>query len=86
VASGELYPRVGFIVTNLARPVERLVAFYNHRGTCGSTSKKQGRGQVDPPVMPILAATPSASSSTRCLQSRNFMRTLAMRDGGARGH
>ena len=31
---GELYPRVGFIVTNLARPVERLVAFYNHRDTC----------------------------------------------------
>jgi len=30
---GELYPRVGFIVTNLARSVERLVAFYNHRGT-----------------------------------------------------
>jgi hypothetical protein len=33
VASGELYPRVGFIVTNLARPVERVVAFYNQRGT-----------------------------------------------------
>jgi hypothetical protein len=32
--SGELYPRVGFIVTNLARPVERVVAFYNQRGTC----------------------------------------------------
>jgi hypothetical protein len=30
---GELYPRVGFIVTNLSRPVERVVAFYNHRGT-----------------------------------------------------
>jgi DDE family transposase len=30
---GELYPRVGFIVTNLARSVERVVAFYNHRGT-----------------------------------------------------
>src|SRR6266446_10778730 len=30
---GELYPRVGFIVTNLARPAERVVAFYNHRGT-----------------------------------------------------
>ena len=26
---GELYPRVGFIVTNLARPAERVVAFYN---------------------------------------------------------
>jgi len=31
--SGELYPRVGFIVTNLARPAERVVAFYNQRGT-----------------------------------------------------
>jgi hypothetical protein len=31
---GELYPRVGFIVTSLARPAERVVAFYNHRGTC----------------------------------------------------
>jgi hypothetical protein len=30
---GELYPRVGFIVTNLARPAERVVAFYNQRGT-----------------------------------------------------
>jgi DDE family transposase len=31
--SGELYPRVGFIVTNLARPVEPMVAFYNQSGT-----------------------------------------------------
>jgi hypothetical protein len=31
---GELYPRVGFIITNLARPGERVVAFYNQRGTC----------------------------------------------------
>jgi hypothetical protein len=30
---GELYPRVGFIVTNLSRPPERVVAFYNQRGT-----------------------------------------------------
>ena len=27
------YPRVGFIVTNLSRPTERVVAFYNQRGT-----------------------------------------------------
>ena len=25
---GELYPRVGFIVTNMSRPAERVVAFY----------------------------------------------------------
>ena len=28
-----MYPRVGFIVTNLGRPAERVVAFYNQRGT-----------------------------------------------------
>src|SRR5271155_1662898 len=42
---GELYPRVGFIVTNLARPVERLVAFYNHRGTCEQYIK-ESKGAV----------------------------------------
>ena len=30
---GELHPRVGFIVTNLVRQAERVVAFYNQRGT-----------------------------------------------------
>ena len=30
---GELVPRVGFVVTNLSRPAERVAAFYNHRGT-----------------------------------------------------
>ena len=30
---GELYPRVGFMVTNLKRPAERIVKFYNGRGT-----------------------------------------------------
>jgi hypothetical protein len=28
---GELYPRVGFIVTNLPRPPARVVKFYNGR-------------------------------------------------------
>jgi hypothetical protein len=30
---GELYPRVGFIVTNMKRPAERVSRFYNGRGT-----------------------------------------------------
>jgi hypothetical protein len=30
---GELYPRVGFIVTNLTRPAEQVSKFYNGRGT-----------------------------------------------------
>jgi hypothetical protein len=33
VQAGELYPRVGFIVTNLTRPNRRVVNFYNGRGT-----------------------------------------------------
>jgi hypothetical protein len=42
---GELYPRVGFIVTNLARPAERVLAFYNHRGTCEQYIK-EGKGAI----------------------------------------
>src|SRR3982750_2096862 len=30
---GELYPRVGYIVTNLKRPADRISKFYNGRGT-----------------------------------------------------
>ena len=36
---GELYPRIGFLVTNLARSPEGIVAFYNRRGTCDIRSK-----------------------------------------------
>ena len=42
---GELYPRVGFIVTNLARPAARVVAFYNQRGTCEQFIK-EGKGAI----------------------------------------
>ena len=31
---GELYSRVGFMVTNTARPAANAVAFYNKRRTC----------------------------------------------------
>ena len=37
---GELYPRVGFIVTNLSRPARRVVAFYNQRGTAEQRIKE----------------------------------------------
>jgi hypothetical protein len=42
---GELYPRVGFIVTNLSRPAERVVAFYNQRGTSEHWIK-EGKGAI----------------------------------------
>lgn len=42
---GELYPRVGFIVTNLPRPAERVLGFYNQRGTCEQWIK-EGKSAV----------------------------------------
>jgi hypothetical protein len=42
---GELYPRVGFIVTNMSRPAERVVPFYNKRGTCEQWTK-EGKGAI----------------------------------------
>ena len=42
---GELYPRVGFIVTNMARRAENVVVFYNKRGTCEQWIK-EGKGAI----------------------------------------
>jgi hypothetical protein len=43
--SGELFPRVGFIVTNLTRPAKRVVRFYNQRGTAEQWIK-EGKNAV----------------------------------------
>jgi hypothetical protein len=43
--TGELYPRVGFLVTNLSRSSERVVAFYNERGTAEQWIK-EGKNAV----------------------------------------
>jgi len=43
---GELIPRVGFIVTNMSRPAERVAAFYNKRGTCEQWIK-EGKGAIN---------------------------------------
>src|SRR5262249_39751295 len=44
LASG-LYPRVGFIVTNLARPTERIVASYNQRAMTEQWIR-EGKGAI----------------------------------------
>ena len=40
-----MYPRVGFIVSNLARSAEGIVAFYNQRGTAEQWIK-EGKGAI----------------------------------------
>jgi Transposase DDE domain group 1 len=74
---GELYPRVGFIVTNMARSAENVVAFYNKRGTCEQWFK-EGKGAIKWTRLPCrpFAATRRGSSFMRS-PIGNFLRTLA---------
>src|SRR5277367_1388422 len=78
----ELYPRVGFIVTNLARPAERVVAFYNQRGTAEQWIK-EGKGAIK---WTRLSCRTFAANAVRlqlhalAYNLGNFMRTLAMPD------
>jgi hypothetical protein len=80
VASGELHPRVGFIVSNLARPAERVVAFYNQRGTAEQWIK-EGKGTIK---WTRLSCRTFAANAVRfqlhalAYNLGNFMRTLAM--------
>jgi Transposase DDE domain group 1 len=77
---GELYPRVGFINTNLARPAERVVAFYNQRGTAEQWIK-EGKGAIK---WTRLSCRTFAANAVRlqlhvlAYNLGNFMRTLAV--------
>src|SRR6516225_7440520 len=76
---GELYPRVGFIVTNMIRPAERVVAFYNKRGTCEQWIK-EGKGAIK---WTRLSCRTFAANAVRlqlhalAYNLGNFLRTLA---------
>jgi hypothetical protein len=77
---GELYPRVGFIVTNLARPAARVVVFYNQRGTAERWIK-EGIGAIK---WTRLSCRTFAANAVRlrlhalAYNLGNFMRTLAI--------
>jgi len=76
---GELYPRVGFIVTNMSRPAERVVAFYNKRGTAEQWIK-EGKGTIK---WTRLSCRTFAANAVRlqlhalAYNLGNFLRTLA---------
>ena len=80
--SGELYPRVGFIVTNLSRPAERVVAFYNQRGTTEQWIK-EGKNAIK---WTRLSCRSLRNNAVRlqlhalAYNLGNFMRTLALPD------
>jgi hypothetical protein len=76
---GELYPRVGFIVTNMARRAENAVGFYNKRGTCEQWIK-EGKGAIR---WTRLSCRSFAANAVRlqlhalAYNLGNFLRTLA---------
>ena len=76
---GELYPRVGFIVTNMSRPAENVVAFYNKRGTCEQWIK-EGKDAIK---WTRLSCRSFAANAVRlqlhalAYNLGNFLRTLA---------
>src|SRR6202047_905264 len=76
---GELYPRVGFIVTNMSRPAENVGAFYNKRGTCEQWIK-EGKGAIK---WTRLSCRTFAANAVRlqlhalAYNLGNFLRTLA---------
>jgi hypothetical protein len=76
----ELYPRVGFVVTHLARPVEHLVAFYNQRGTAEQWIK-EGTGANKWTRISCRTFTVNAVRlrlHALAYNLGNFMRTLAL--------
>ena len=79
LVSGELVPCVGFIVTNMGRPAERVVAFYNKRGTREQWIK-EGKGAIK---WTRLSCRTFAANAVRlqlhalAYNLGNFLRTLA---------
>jgi hypothetical protein len=77
---GELYPRVGFIVTNLTRPANRIVAFYNQRGTAEQWIK-EGKNALKWTRLSCGAMNANAvrlQLHALAYNLSNFLRTLAL--------
>src|SRR3712207_2523273 len=79
---GELYPRVGFVVTNMARPAERVVAFYNQRGTAEQWIREGERAVTWTRLSCRRVAANAVRLQLHALACNlaNFMRTLALPD------
>jgi hypothetical protein len=77
---GEPCPRVGFIVTNMTRPAERVVMFYNRRGTAEQWIK-EGKNAI---AWTRLSSSRFAANAVQlqlhalAYNLANFLRTLAL--------
>jgi len=77
---GELFPRVGFIVTNLSKVAKNMVRFYNKRGLC-EQHIKEGKGALS---WTRLSCTRYAANQVRlalfvlAYNLGNFLRRFAL--------
>jgi len=79
---GELYPRVGFIVTNMTRLADRMVAFYNQRGAAEQWIN-EGKNAVTWTRLScrrFTANTVRLQFHALAYNLANFLRTLTLRD------
>jgi hypothetical protein len=77
---GELFPRVGFIVTNLRRTAQNVVGFYNSRGTCEQWIK-EGKYAIKWTRLSCRSFNANAvrlQLHALAYNLGNFLRTLAM--------
>jgi Transposase DDE domain group 1 len=82
---GELYPRVGFIVTNLKSPAERVVKFYNGRGTAEQWIR-EGKAALRKTRLSCRVFRANAvrlQLFALACDLANFLRTLALPDAVA---
>ena len=75
---GELYPRVGFIVTNLSRPAEQVSDFYNGRGTAEQYIKEGKLALRWTRLSAPFRTMPCGCSSMLGYNLANFLRSLAL--------
>ena len=80
---GELFPRVGFIVTNRSLPNERVLAFYNDRGTAEQHIKEGKYALKWTRLSCIRFAANAVRLQLHALAYNlaNFLRTLATPEG-----
>jgi hypothetical protein len=81
--AGELFPRLGFVVTNLKRDPKRVIKFYNgHGGTVDQRGEE--RPEVDAAVVPAVPGQPGAAPVVRhSLQPGQFPAATGAAPSGA---
>ena len=76
---GELFPRVGFIVTNLSYPTIGIVRFYNGRGTAEMDKRGKVRPELDEVVLPqVRGQSGQAGAFIMAYNLGNFLRRLVL--------